>query len=204
LRIAQNNTFKAQPQPGKAGFAQIDPSDQRGTTRVDGRFERMGPDDGSSGECFAAQRGDRFNLEGSRWDLSQMKDATEKAVFLIIAFSRAGRLELQLCVAGSWRPSQAVFRPMMMQHTGKDVDHEVSGQCGDGNQGTAQESFHFTTGQQLKLFSSSHVLQRADGFLPGVASSITCLGPQHRNTKYNVLRCTNIFAEGKLLFGEFR
>jgi hypothetical protein len=30
----------------------------------------------------------------------------------------------------------------MMQHTRKDVDHHVSGQCGNANQGTAQKRVH--------------------------------------------------------------
>jgi hypothetical protein len=55
----------------------------------------MGPDEGSSGERFAVKGGDNFNVEGSRWDLSQVKDATEKTGFLfLIDQSRAARLEL--------------------------------------------------------------------------------------------------------------
>src|SRR5437879_4624255 len=99
----------------------------------------MGPDDGGSRECFAAKRGDDFNVESSHWDLSQVKDATKKAGFLILAFRRAGRLELR--AAGSRVPFGSVFHPMMMERTHKDVDHEVSGQC-DRNQGTAQEKLH--------------------------------------------------------------
>jgi hypothetical protein len=84
---------QAQPEPWKAG-TRIDLLDQRGTTRVDGRFERMGPDDGRGRGCVAAERGDSFHVEGGRWELSQVKDATEKAGFLLVAFRRAACLEL--------------------------------------------------------------------------------------------------------------
>src|SRR5437867_4956966 len=32
---------------------------------------------------------------------------------------------------------------MMMQHTRKNMDREVDGQCGNMNQGTAHKGFHF-------------------------------------------------------------
>ncbi len=128
-----------------------------------GRFEWMGPDAGSSMECFAAKRGDSFHVDGSRWELSQVKDATEKAGFLIVGFSRDARLELRARVVGSRHPFWLVFRPMMMMNrTRKDVDHEVSGQCGDGNQGTAQKKLHLTSAgrrqRRLPAESSSSVL----------------------------------------------
>ena len=88
-------------------------------------------------ECFPAKRADSFHVEGSRWELRQVEDATEKAGFLVNIFSRAGRLELWNCIVGSRHPVSPVFRPMMMQRTRKDVDRKVSGQCSDGNQGTA-------------------------------------------------------------------
>jgi hypothetical protein len=116
----------------------------------------MGPDDGGSGQCFAAQRADSFNVEGSRWDLSKVKDATEKTGFLIIIFSRSSRLEPQVRAEGNRQPSWLFFRPMMMQHTRKDVDHQVSGQRGGGNQWMAQGILHRNIRQNLlKTFSSS-------------------------------------------------
>ena len=85
-----------------------------------------------------------------------MKDATEKAGFLVIIFSRAGRLELWICVVGSRHPFWPVFRPMMMvDRTRKDVDHEVSGQCGDGNQGTAQKKLHLNISQPWAAAAAS-------------------------------------------------
>jgi hypothetical protein len=132
-----------QSAPGKAGLRQIDLSDQRRAAGVDGVIERMGSDDGSRGQCFAARRGDSFNVEGSRWDLSHVKDATEKTRFLLlIACNRTGHLELKACVAGGRHSFWPVFRPMVVQRTRKDVDHDVSGQCGDGNQTIALEKLH--------------------------------------------------------------
>jgi hypothetical protein len=74
----------------------------------------MGPDDGGSGQCLAAKLCESFNVEAGRWDLSQVKDATEKTGFLIIIFSRAGRLASRVCVVGSRHPFRPVFHPMMM------------------------------------------------------------------------------------------
>jgi hypothetical protein len=73
----------------------------------------MGPDDGNSGERFVAESDGSFKLKGCRRDLSQVKDATEKAGLLLIVFMRAGRLELLGRGVGRRRHSW-VFRPMMM------------------------------------------------------------------------------------------
>ena len=53
------------------------------------RCERMGPNEGSSGEPFAVKCRDRFNLEARGQNLGQVKDTTEKAGFLLIVFMRA-------------------------------------------------------------------------------------------------------------------
>ncbi len=65
------------------------------------RCERMGPDEGSSGEPFAVKCSDRFNLEARRHNLGQVKDTTEEAGLLLIVFMWAGCLELQVLGIGS-------------------------------------------------------------------------------------------------------
>jgi hypothetical protein len=115
----------------------MDVSDQRRTTRVNGRFERMGPNECSNAERVAVKRGGSFNVKSSRCNLRLMKDGTQKASFLIIAVGRVGRLVLQLRAAG-----KRAGRTMMMDSAGKHVYQEVSGQRGERNQRTAHDKLH--------------------------------------------------------------
>lgn len=64
-----------------------------------GRFERMGPNESSSGKQVAIKRSDGFNLKSSRGDLRQMKHGAEKAGFLVVV-TRVGRLILERRAAG--------------------------------------------------------------------------------------------------------
>jgi hypothetical protein len=121
------------------------------------RCEGMRPDEGSSREPLGGKCSDRFNLGARGQNLSQVKDTTEKARLLLIVFMRAGCLELQVLGVRSRQPSRLILCPlmMMMQHTRKDVDHEVSGQCGGRNQRAAQNKLHLNIRQPSEGLSSS-------------------------------------------------
>jgi hypothetical protein len=55
----------------------------------------MGPNNRSSGGRFAVERSDSFDVQGSWWHLSQVKDAAKKAGFLVaVVFGLAGSLEV--------------------------------------------------------------------------------------------------------------
>src|SRR5207249_12307831 len=104
--------------PGKAGLTRIDLSDQRGTTGVRGRFERMGSNDGSGEDGFSTDFGQQPNLRGGRRCLSQVQDATQKALVFVMAVGKTGRFQLQRGVSGRRHPLRY---GMMMQDRGKDV-----------------------------------------------------------------------------------
>ena len=45
---------------------------------------------------------------------------------------------------------------MVVVRSRHDLDHEVNGQCGDGNQGRAREKFHLSSNQRLDPCLSSY------------------------------------------------
>jgi hypothetical protein len=57
------------------------------------------------------------------------------------------------------------FGPVMvMQRPRTDVDQEVNGQCGDGNQGAAQDNPHGTFRQQFEPCSTPALAEHAVAF----------------------------------------
>ena len=128
-----------------------------------GCFERREAEDGNSRRGFAGQGGDCFNVKRSREVLSQMQYATESASFLVVVVivSRVRRLDLKVRAAAShqrfWPDRRAM---MVMQRPRTDVDHEVSGQGGDGNQGAAPKNHHWTVREQLDSSTPSQERNR--------------------------------------------
>ena len=116
---------------------------------MSGRFERIRPDGWGCQVCFAVPGGNCLNLEDGWQDLRKVKNATEEAGFLLIVFPGAGRLPLQTCGIDGQHPCREVSCPVMVQHTRKNVDQEVSGQRGNANQGTTWEKPHLDFSQWL-------------------------------------------------------
>jgi hypothetical protein len=102
------------------------------------RCNGRGQDTSGSAPCLAREDGGSFNVENGRPGLGEVYDGTKRAasVFALV-YIRAARLKLQCRMAGAWQPLQRSRLMMVMQRRRKDVDEEVSDQCGSGNQRTA-------------------------------------------------------------------
>ena len=139
------------------------PSRPRGRTSVRGRLEEMGLDDRSSGKCLAGENAEDFNVDLARQGLRQVQDAAEQtSILLVIVAGLAGRLELKVPAAGSRHHSWPTGHLMMMvvQRPRTDVDHQVSGQGGNGNQAVAQKKHHVARRQQPTPSPGTAVLPR--------------------------------------------
>ena len=102
-----------------------------------GGFKEMGLDERSSGNRFPGGNDSDFNGDLAWQRLSQVQDAAKEAGFLfVIVAGLVRRLELRFAAAGIRQLIWLYGLPMMMsmQHPRTDVNHEVSGQCCDGNQ----------------------------------------------------------------------
>ena len=67
-------------------------------------FEGIRTDQGESEKRFAVQGGGSLRVEDCRWELRKMKNATEKAGFLLIIVQEMGRLKLQVGAVDGRRP----------------------------------------------------------------------------------------------------
>jgi hypothetical protein len=135
------------------------PSRRGGRTSACGRFEEMGLEEGGSGKRFPGGNDEDFNVDLAWRGLRQVQDAAEETGFLVVRVAGlAGRLELKVRAAGGRHLSRPQGCPMMvMQRPRTDVDHQVSGQCGDGNQAVAQNKHQFAVRQQPKPSSGTSV-----------------------------------------------
>jgi hypothetical protein len=110
---------------------------------VDGRLEGIEPRDRSSGKSLVGEDTDCLNVTWCRQDSSEVKNATQQAVFLTIVVTRAAVLDLKAGSRDSRQRTSTEFCPMMVvKRRGAQVNHEIGGQCGDRTQVVAQENPH--------------------------------------------------------------